>query len=70
MEEDGAFKCDDYGKCKCRPNFAGDTCNKCANEKHVFPDCCLDESDKPSIGKFFQLGKDFTFQLLSSPQKT
>merc|ERR1712117_367100 len=33
-------KCDESGKCKCRKGFAGDTCNKCLDEKLTYPNCC------------------------------
>ena len=50
--EEGAVgnTCDDLsGKCNCRPNIAGNRCDKCAPGFYGYPDCqrnirsCLDE---------------------------
>ena len=32
-------KCDDHGKCSCKPGFDGVKCNTCANNFFGFPQC-------------------------------
>lgn len=27
------------GSCKCNPAFAGDHCDRCSNDKMLYPDC-------------------------------
>ena len=39
VEEDGAFKCDDYGKCPCLTNINGTKCDKCIANHFSFPQC-------------------------------
>ena len=31
--------CDEEGQCKCKPNFEGEKCDKCANGYFGLPDC-------------------------------
>ena len=40
-DQDGSLdgKCDDAGKCRCKPGFEGDKCNACAKKFFGFPHC-------------------------------
>lgn len=33
------ISCDNEGKCKCKPNFMGITCDKCKEGLYNFPIC-------------------------------
>ena len=39
--EPGAEQCDDFGKCKCRAQFAGGQCNRCEENFYNFTSGCL-----------------------------
>ena len=57
--------CDNNGKCLCKKNFMGDSCNKCKSGYYGYPQCTGKYTASPPCWGY--LTKDFLLAFLSTP---